>query len=273
MRGRRPVACCSVRVHVVSDVHGNVDALAKAGDGADALLVLGDLIDFVNYHDHSAGILGSLFGSTAVHEFAQLRCGGVPGAAAAFVGDLWATLPDPREVVRQAIAEQYERLFAVLPCPTYATPGNVDLPELWPRFAHAGVHVLDGQSAEIGGLNWGFVGGGVLPLGFEPSRQPVFRSYLRTPRQYAAAVAALGQVDMLCSHVPPAVPELLYDVQARRFETGSEHLLAVIRRDRPRSALFGHVHQPLAQRVRVGRTECVNVGHFQRTGVPYVVRC
>jgi Icc-related predicted phosphoesterase len=262
-----------VRVHVVSDVHGNVDALAKAGEGADALVVLGDLIDFVNYHDHSAGILGSIFGPTAVHRYAQLRCAGAPGAATAFVGELWAQLPDPREVVHQAISEQYAQLFAVLPCPTYATPGNVDVPELWPRFAPAGVQVLDGQTAEIGGLNWGFVGGGVLPGGFIPAREPVFRSYLRTPQQYATALTALGRVDMLCTHVPPAVPELLYDVQARRFETGSEHLLAVIRRDRPRTALFGHVHQPLAQRVRLGRTECVNVGHFQRTGAPYVVRC
>jgi Icc-related predicted phosphoesterase len=262
-----------MRVHVVSDVHGNVDALAKAGEGADALLVLGDLINFVDYHDYSGGILGSIFGPAAVHRFAQLRCGGAPGAAAAYVCELWSQLPDSREVVRQAIAEQYKRLFAVLPCPTYATPGNVDLPELWPRFAHAGVHVLDGQTVEIGGLNWGFVGGGLLPGRFVPQREPVFRSYLRPPQQYAAALAALGRVDMLCSHIPPAVPELLYDVQARRSETGSEHLLAVIQRDRPRAALFGHVHQPLARRVRVGRTECVNVGHFQRTGVPYVLRC
>ncbi len=262
-----------MRVHVVSDVHGNVEALARAGEGADALLVLGDLIDFVDYHDHSAGILGSIFGPATVHRYAQLRSSGAPGAAAAFARRLWAQVPDSREVVRQAISEQYERLFAVLPCPTYATPGNVDLPELWPRFAHAGVHVLDGQSAEIGGLKWGFVGGGLRPEGVLPQGESVFSPYLRTPRQYAAAVAALGRVDMLCSHIPPAVPELLYDVQARRSEIGSEHLLAVIRRDRPRCALFGHVHQPLARRVRVGRTECVNVGHFQRTGVPHVVRC
>jgi Icc-related predicted phosphoesterase len=263
----------TVRVHVVSDVHGNVNALARAGDGADALLVLGDLIDFVDYHDHSAGILGSVLGPAAVDRFAQLRSSGAPGAAFAFVRQLWAQLPDSRELVHQAIAEQYERIFAVLPSPTYATPGNVDLPELWPHFTHAGVHVLDGQSTEIGGLHWGFVGGGLLPSGVVPKGEPVFRSYLRTPEQYATAVAALGRVDMLCSHIPPAVPELLYDVNARRPETGSEDLLALIRRDRPRAALFGHVHQPLARRVRVGRTECVNVGHFQRTGQPYVVRC
>jgi hypothetical protein len=32
------------------------------------------------------------------------------------------------------------------------------------------------------------------------------------------------------------------------------------------------VHQPLAPRMRVWRTECVNVGHFQRTERPYVLR-
>ena len=261
-----------VRVHVVCDVHGNADALARAGTGADALLVLGDLIDFVDYHDHSAGILGTIFGSAAVGHYAELRSGGVRGEAFAYVRELWARLENPRQVVREAVADQYERLFAVLPTPTYATPGNVDLPELWPRFAHAGVQVLDGQSTEIGGLRWGFVGGALLPAGMVQRGAAPFRPYLRTTQEYAAAVEALGRVDVLCSHIPPAVPELLYDVQARRPEIGSEQLLGVIHRDRPRAALFGHVHQPLARRVRVGRTDCVNVGHFQRTGTPHVLR-
>lgn len=261
-----------VRVHVVSDVHGNADALARAGAGADALLVLGDLIDFVDYHDHSAGILGAVFGPVVVRRYAELRSGGAPGAAYGYLRALWGRLDNPRELVWQAVAEQYERLFAALPTPTYATPGNVDLPELWPRFAHSGVHILDGQSAEIGGLRWGFVGGAVLPAGVTLRRGAAFRPYVRTVQEYAAAVAALGQVDVVCSHIPPAIPELAYDVCARRPEIGSEHLLGLIRRDQPRAALFGHVHQPLVQRVRVGRTECINVGHFQRTGTPYVLR-
>ncbi|MGH4014926.1 MAG: metallophosphoesterase family protein [Pseudonocardiaceae bacterium] len=261
-----------MRLHVVSDVHGNADALARAGTGADALLVLGDLIDFVDYHDYSAGILGTVFGPAAVRRYAELRSGGARCAAFAYVRELWARLENPRQVVQEAVAEQYERLFAALPTPTYATPGNVDLPEMWPRFAHAGVQVLDGQSAEIGGLRWGFVGGALLPAGAVPRRGVAFHPYVRTAQEYAAAVAALGRVDVLCSHIPPAVPELVYDVHARRPEIGSEQLLGLIWRDRPRAALFGHVHQPLAQRVRVGRTECVNVGHFQRTGTPHVVQ-
>jgi Icc-related predicted phosphoesterase len=68
------------------------------------------------------------------------------------------------------------------------------------------------------------------------------------------------------------VPELTYDVVARRFEWGSGSLLDLITKQQPRWAVFGHVHQPLAARTRVGHTECANVGHFQRTGRPYVLR-
>jgi Icc-related predicted phosphoesterase len=35
--------------------------------------------------------------------------------------------------------------------------------------------------------------------------------------------------------------------------------------------LFGHVHQPLAARARIGRTECINVGHFRGARVPFVM--
>jgi len=84
-------------------------------------------------------------------------------------------------------------------------------------------------------------------------------------------VAAVGEVDVLCSHIPPAVPQLLYDTVARRLERGSEALASHIRRTQPRHVLFGHVHQPLARRARIGRSECVNVGHFRATGKPYVL--
>ena len=99
---------------------------------------------------------------------------------------------------------------------------------------------------------------------------------MRTPYEgpeedFAAKVAAVGAVDVLCSHLPPAVPELLYDTVARRFERGSTALLDAIRTTQPRYALFGHVHQPLQRRIRIGRTECVNVGHFRGTGQPWVL--
>jgi Icc-related predicted phosphoesterase len=105
-----------------------------------------------------------------------------------------------------------------------------------------------------------------------PRPNSAWRPYLRSEQEFAEAVSALGEVDVVCTHIPPAVPELTYDVVARRPEWGSSALLDAIHRHRPRWSLFGHVHQPLARRARVGKTECVNVGHFKRTGTPYVLR-
>jgi Icc-related predicted phosphoesterase len=260
-----------MRVHVVSDVHGNVEALARAGDGADALVVLGDLIDFIDYHDHGGGILGAVFGADTVREFARLRRE-APAELPAFSRALWSTVGDAPQLVEEAVREQYARLFAAMPAPTYATPGNVDTPDLWPEFAGAGVTILDGEVAEIGGLRFGFVGGGLLPPGIKVRRPGVFRPYLRTEDDFAAGIARLSDVDVMCTHIPPDVPELSYDVLARRFEFGSPSLLDLIMKQQPRWAVFGHVHQPLAPRMRVGNTECANVGHFQRTGRPYVLR-
>jgi len=267
-----------MRVHVVSDVHGNTGALARAGDGADALVVLGDLIDFVDYHDHTGGILGRVFGPEVVRRFAELRSAGetrgARGDLMTFVRGLWDQLDDPHEVIEHEVREQYGRIFASLSAPTYATPGNVDLPHLWPEFAGDGVTICDGTTADIGGRRFGFVGGALLPAGVPPLRGGPWRPYLRTHAEFAAAVDAIrtAQVDVLASHIPPAVPELCYDVVARHPERGSPQLLQFVRTWQPPLALFGHVHAPLARRTRIGRTECVNVGHFQRTETPYVLR-
>ena len=252
------------RVHVVSDVHGNVEDLRRAGDGADALVCLGDLVLFLDYRDHSRGIFPDLFGTENAHRLVELRTARRFEEARAFAAALWADLGiEPRVAIEKAVRRQYAELFAAFPTPTYATYGNVDIPALWPEYAGPGTTVLDGQRAEIGGRIFGFVGGGL-------------RSHMRTPyeisdAEYAAKIEAVGRVDVLCTHIPPEVPELVYDTVARRFERGSQALLEAIRRTRPRYALFGHVHQPLVPRMRIGATECVNVGHFAASGRPWVL--
>jgi len=253
-----------VRVHVVSDVHGRADALAVAADGADALLCLGDLLLFIDYADHRRGIFPDLFGAAAAREFIDLRTAQRFDAARAMSARLWARLDgEPARHVEAAASRQYAELFAVMPTPSYLTYGNVDIPGLWEAHLRPGQHVLDGQRVELGGWSFGFVGGGL-------------RSRYRTPYEldedvYAAKVAAVGAVDVLCAHIPPAVPELLFDTVARRMERGSAALLDAVRRTQPRYLLFGHVHQPLAARLRIGRTECSNVGHFRATGKPYIL--
>ncbi|WP_424851457.1 metallophosphoesterase family protein [Streptomyces sp. SAI-129] len=249
---------------MVSDVHGNARDLARAGEGADALICLGDLVLFLDYADHSRGIFPDLFGVANADRIVELRTARRYDEAREFGRRLWAELGgDPRELTEQAVRKQYAELFAAFPTPTYATYGNVDVPPLWPEYARPGTTVLDGERVEIGGRVFGFVGGGL--------RTPMRTPYEISDEEYAAKIEAVGEVDVLCTHIPPQVPELVYDTVARRFERGSRALLDAIRRTRPRYALFGHVHQPLARRMRVGATECVNVGHFASTGRPWAL--
>ena len=261
--GRSEAARGGTRVHVVSDVHGNTEALAHAGDGADALICLGDLVLFLDYADHSRGIFPDLFGEANADHIVALRTARRFEEAREFGRALWAGM-DRNAAILGAVRKQYAELFAALPTPTYATYGNVDVPALWPEYARPGTTILDGGRAEIGGRVFGFVGGGL--------RTPMRTPYEIGDEEYAAKVEALGQVDVLCSHIPPEVPELTYDTVARRFERGSRALLDAIHRTRPRYALFGHVHQPLVRRMRIGVTECVNVGHFAATGRPWALQ-
>ncbi|MFD2007269.1 metallophosphoesterase family protein [Streptomyces narbonensis] len=253
-----------MRVHVVSDVHGNAEDLAKAGEGADALICLGDLVLFLDYADHGRGIFPDLFGVENADRLVELRTARRFDEARDLGRRLWAELDVDRETaIEAAVRRQYADLFAAFPAPTYATYGNVDIPRLWKEYAGPGTTVLDGQRVELGGLTFGFVGGGL--------RTPMRTPYEISDEEYAAKVEALGDVDVLCSHIPPDVPELTYDTVARRFERGSRALLDAIRRTRPRYSLFGHVHQPLARRMRIAATECVNVGHFASTGRPFAL--
>jgi Icc-related predicted phosphoesterase len=254
-----------MRVHVVSDVHGRADALRSAGDGADALICLGDLLLFIDYANNSQGIFPDLFGAEQARRLVELRSAGNFDQAREMSAALWAQLGgDPRTHIEAAVSRQYAELFSAMPVPAYLTYGNVDLPRLWQEHVRPGQHILDGQRVELDGWTFGFVGGGL-------------RTTYRTPNEiddeeFAAKVEAIGEVDVLCAHIPPDVPELLYDTVARRMERGSQALLAAIEKTRPRYALFGHVHQPLQSRVRIGSTECINVGHFRARGTPYVLQ-
>jgi len=257
-----------MRVHLMSDVHGAADALKEAGDGADMLICLGDMLLFLDYADHTQGIFAELYGAENAREYIDLRTERrfdearalTAGIAARLVAD---TGQDLRSLTEAAIRRQYAEMFAALPEPAYVTYGNVDVPRLWETYRKPGHEVIDGGRAVVGGVTFGFAGGGLISPYRTPNEIPL--------PEYAAKLDAVGAVDVLCTHIPPAVPELLYDIKARRLETGSAALLDLIRRTQPKYAFFGHVHNPLVRRVRIGRTECVNVGHFRATRTPYAV--
>lgn len=254
-----------MRVHVVSDVHGRTDALRHAADGADALICLGDLLLFLDYADCSRGIFAELYGEEAAREFIALRTEQRFDEARAYSARLRSGLDgDPAAHLVAAVNRQYAELFSAMPTPTYLTYGNVDVPSMWPAHLRPGHRVLDGERIEIGGRTFGFVGGGL-------------RSVYRTPNEldddaYAAKVEAVGAVDVLCAHIPPDIPELLFDTVAERLERGSAALLAAVMRTQPSYLLFGHVHQPMVASLTIGATRCVNVGHFRASGTPYVLQ-
>ena len=254
-----------MRVHVVSDVHGRADALASAGRGADALICLGDLLLFLDYADYGQGIFADLFGPDATRVYVELRTAGRFDEARALSARLLAQQGEsPARLFETAMARQYAELFGALQEPAYLTYGNVDVPRMWQIYAKPGHHVLDGGTVDLDGWRFGFVGGGLKSAYRTPNEM--------TEEEFRAKLEAVGEVDVLCTHIPPAVPELLYDTVSRRLEKGSVALLETIKATRPRYSLFGHVHQPLARRTRIGVTECLNVGHFRATGAPFVLQ-
>ncbi len=257
-----------MRVQIASDVHGAWEPLARAADGADLFICLGDLILFLDYADPSRGIYADLFGEGHTRAYIAARTAGQFEDARALSAAAWERIGvlDPQQRwarLEGLVAEQYASAFAAMPADAVLTYGNVDVPALWPDYLRPGHRLLDGAVLEVDGLRLGFVGGGLV----SPMRTP----YELTPDQYQQKLDALGPVDVLFTHIPARLPQLTYDVVARRFEVGSQALVAYIEQVQPRFHFFGHVHQPQRSRARIGRTECINVGHFQATGTPFAI--
>lgn len=263
-----------MRLHVVADVHGNAAALPGAAEGADGLLVLGDLLEFIDYRTPENGIVGRLLGAGVSAEFGRLRRVGAPREQMlGLMERAWARFDDPAAAVLEAVSEQYAEIFGLLgklDVPVWAIPGNVDMPEAWPETD--GVTAADGRVVTLAGRRLGFLGGVPLPPGVDPRRGGPWRPHFLRHEDWTARLDALGAADVLCTHVPPAVPVLTYDRVTRRSEVASRPLADRIRAEAPSHAVFGHVHQPLARRARLGRTECVNAGHFRALERPYVLR-
>ena len=246
-------------IYVVSDLHGAADALGSAVPGDATLLLLGDLLNFVDYVSMT-GILIDIFSKEAVSEVIELRAEGRFDEARTLMRKRSeGRESEVRAEIGRRSMEQYVEIFASLPDPTYLILGNVDIPPMASSLAeeNAGVTMADGQVITLEGQRFGFVGG-ALPT-------PLHVAGEITEEEMRAKVDALGEVDVLCSHIPPAIPELCWDTLAGRAEQGSEDLLRYVEEVQPERMYFGHVHQPLVSQMRIGRTLCINVGYFRTT--------
>jgi Icc-related predicted phosphoesterase len=248
-----------VSIYLVADLHGAAEELNRAVPPGATLLLLGDLINFIDYNSMT-GILTDVFTVEAVREVVRLRTSGDLAEA----GRVMRRRSEGREEeVRRAIGgrvkDEYRRVFAALPVPTWLILGNVDNPALVREFVAAapGVEEPDGRVVTIEGERVAFVGG-ALPT-------PLHVAGEISEDEMRAKVEGLGDADVICSHIPPDVPELCFDTRAGRSERGSEDLLRYIEDVQPRRAYFGHVHQPLLSSLHIGRTLCINVGYFRAT--------
>ncbi|HLA66362.1 MAG TPA: metallophosphoesterase family protein [Acidimicrobiia bacterium] len=244
---------------LVSDVHGAFDSLARVAASGETLLVLGDLLNFVDYRTME-GMLTEVAGKEFVTRLAGLRTRGDQSGAR----DLWARFSEGREA---EVRERYDRLTrdayrraaaALAGSGAYVTYGNVDRPDVLQEMLSTDVTFVEAGAFEIEGVSVGIVGGGVPSLGVSGE---VGHDAM------AARLGALGPVEMLCTHVAPAVSPLSSDVIGGRPKQ-SVPVLEYLREHRPRWHYFGDIHQPQATTWRVGETVCRNVGYFRATGRP-----
>ncbi len=246
---------------LVSDIHGRFDALAEVASRGEPLLILGDLINLVDYRT-GEGILAQVLGI----EFAKQIASSRGGSRFEEMRSLWAKkVGNRREWFRaeltEAVREQYRRMADALQgSDSYVTYGNVDRPDLLREHLPDGARFLDGEVAVIEGLRVGFAGGGLTT--------PIKASGEVSDDQMARKLAGLGDVDILCTHLAPAIAALHFDVVTGRPERASRPILQYLRQVRPRYHFFGDVHQPQAYQWRVGSTLCRNVGYFRATRRP-----
>lgn len=245
---------------LISDVHGAFDAVAALRESGEPLLVLGDLLNLLDYRT-GEGITADVLG----REFA------IASADARATGDyegmrrLWrehATDPDVmRAAFHDAAVRQYELAGEALAgIDAWVTYGNVDRPALMREYLPATSTFVDGEVVEIDGVRVGFVGGGTeTPLGAQGEV---------SDEDMRAKLDSIGSVDVLCSHLPPAVEPLYRDVVTGRLERGSVPIREYLLDRQPPLHFFGDVHQPQASTWRLGRTRCQNVGYFRATKRP-----
>jgi Icc-related predicted phosphoesterase len=245
-----------VQIKVIADVHGDLDVVRSEAAACDVLLLLGDLINVIDY-TNATGILADVYGSDAVKRWSVLRAEG--------------KFDESRQVLRE-VSEGREREFrselfvkideahrafcVEIPSNVVVTYGNVDVPDLIRKYIPDNVQFVDAGVVELDGTRFGIVGGGLPKVGI-PGEVPL--------DEYARKVKSLGPVDVVCAHVPPAVDDLTFDTAANFAEPGSDALLEYIDEHSPSHVYFGHVHTPRAAETEIGTTRCVNVGSYYRT--------
>lgn len=243
----------------VSDVHDSPEALRRLVAMGSEIVILGDFVNLTDYRT-GRGAVAEVLGE----EFAQRSADARARGDYASMREMWTESSessgvDLRREIGKVLAGQYEAAAAALDGGTgLAIHGNVDRPEALMKALPVGFAYVHGEVVSRGDLTLGFVGGGVST--------PIQAAGEVSDEEMTRILGDLGPVDVLCTHVPPAIPPLRRDVVTGREERGSEPVLEYLNRHQPRYHVFGDVHQPQASTWRIGRTRCMNAGYFRATG-------
>ncbi|MEN8040336.1 MAG: metallophosphoesterase [Actinomycetota bacterium] len=242
---------------LVSDVHGAADALARVAETADTLIVLGDLVNLIDYRT-GEGIVSDVVGKDVVMQISELRARRRRREATAVWSSATAGREDDVEAAIGTLMEaQYVSIAKAIEGTTaFVIHGNADRPEMLERLLPPSARYVDAEVHDIDGWRVGFVGGGIPRIGTpgEVSSEEMRRK-----------LDAIGPVDILCTHVAPDIRTLASDVIGHTRK-GSPEILDYLLEHRPAFHYFGDIHQPIATTWKVGATTCVNAGYFRATG-------
>lgn len=242
---------------IVSDVHGAADALRRVASTDEPLLVLGDLVNLIDYRT-GEGIVADVIGIDVVTHISSLRSRHLRSEAQAVWAEATAGRRDEIDAeISELMAAEYRVVCASLEgADAYVTYGNVDPPDMLKQFLPPSAQFVDAETRIIENTTVGFVGGGIPRIG-SPGEVD--------PQDMRLKLERLGPVDILCTHVPPDVQALASDVVGRTRKASKE-ILDYLVRYQPAFHFFGDIHQPQAITWQVGGTRCINVGYFRATG-------
>jgi len=243
----------------ISDVHDAPDALRRLVALGEEIVILGDLVNLTDYRT-GQGAVARVLGMDFATRTSEARArGDYPEMRNLWREEAVRSGEDLRSRIGDELDDQYARVGDALAGGRgLVIHGNVDRPEKLQAALPDTFDYVHGQVVEREGLRLGFAGGGVVT--------PMGATGEISDDEMAEMLEGLGDVDVLCSHVPPAVAPLRTDVVTGRLERGSKPIAEYLSRRQPLLHLFGDVHQPQASTWRIGRTRCHNAGYFRATG-------
>ncbi len=248
-------------IKLIADVHSALNGLAELAGPGDSLIILGDVLGLIDWADFT-GILTETLGQEYLAKAIQAAAASGPGGLKELkdrllspggerYSELEAAVQRDYVEFRQAVEKTGSRAFVLY--------GNSDIPwGLQEALEGSTSAVLAEGVYELEGERFGMVPGAITSPWDMPGEVP--------DEEFGRRLRALGQVDVLCTHVPPLVPEATFDIVANRPQTGSRALLDYIEETEPRFVYHGHVHQPAQREISIGPTRVINVAYYKRTG-------